>query len=283
MLTRKCGAGAWLLPLVFLVGCAMQAAKPNMVGLARESAAVEQVHIDPFRLLGVVETEAIKNGEYRAFDAKLPFDLAVEFQQYRVSWIGRAVDADGRIYPIQFVWTGCHSSGIGLRLTAIVEGLDKTAGVKAVLLSTLVDGAYTLDHGQKIESSEARQFQSDVAYQREFIRANGTSLETLPAVSGVRQMLGAFRHYGTLLVPPNTPDKVVRAMMEFNPAETIPQKYTRVASTTLVPSIEGMMISSAIDGLMTIASSCRGWHTGCAGTADYYFAVSQQCAARRNK
>lgn len=275
---------------VMLSGCAMQAAKPNMVNLTvshDSQVAAKPIHIDPIRLVGVVETQDIRNGTYGAFRAKLPSDLGLagEFQRNRVSWIGAAVEPSGREYPIQFVWTGCHPEG-GLRLVAIVEGARTfPVGTKAALFSTMVDQAFTLDTGRAFAGVDGNRLRSDPTYRREQILAQGTSIDRLPEISGVGDMLREFRRYrgGTLLVPPSTSMKDVDRLMRFNPMETYVQKHTGTAGASLVPNLSAMAFSSGVDAIVAAFTSCRGWHEGCRISQEYYLDTSMTCAVRQTE
>jgi len=273
---------------VALSGCAMQAAKPNVVSLAvshdSEVVVKQPIHIDPIRLVGVVETPNIRNGNYSAFRAKLPSDLGLkgEFHQDRVSWIGAAFDPSGREYPIQFVWTGCHPEG-GLRLMAIVEGARSfPSGTKAALFSTMVDRAFALDTGLELTGVDDDRLKGDPMYRRESILAQGTAIDSLPVVEGVGDMLRSFRRYrgGTLLVPPTTSMETVDRLMRFNPRETYSQKYTATAGVSIVPNVTAMVVSNGVDAVMAAFTSCRGWHEGCGVGNDAYLDATMSCTMK---
>lgn len=193
----KNGWFTMLLLAFALAGCAT----PNTIrltdGKGKTQTVVREVGIDPVMLTGLPWSEDLKQGNFLTLLGNFPQtpENWAEWDPLRIRYQAHAVGRDGREYTAHALFAGYIECAP--RLFVFVEGLkNPDADVKVIILSTLLDRAYTLE-GKQVEKFEAGPFQSDALYRKEMILRDGTALDTSRHIGGMEEAFANWSVYNT--------------------------------------------------------------------------------------
>ncbi len=223
----------WLI-VVFLALVLTGCATPNTIRLTdgKESKTViREVGIDPVMLTGLPWSDNLQQGNFVTVLGNFPPspESWAEWDPLRIRYQAHAIGADGREYVAHALFAGYIECVP--RLFVFVEGLQNPdTDVKVVILSTLLDRAYTLE-GKQIEKFDAGAFQSDASYRKEMILRGGTVLKTTRHIGGMEEAFGNWSVYNTksgLIATPLQPEQI-KFLAGINPQYSY---WEKVVGTT---------------------------------------------------
>lgn len=238
--------------VAILSGCATNrfVMKDAMLG---EKPSAAKVGIEPYQSLGLRETEAVRTGQTTIVQGRFSEMLFGEYFPGRIRWNVWGVDANGREYFGQALFSGIAYTG-EFQETIVMDGknLDNIA---VVVLATGLDFAYNL-LGEEIPL--AHRFPTDPAYRRKVILEKGTKIGDMKKITGFEQVTATWNKYripeGILLSPLSYND--VRTIAGINPQYSVSEKL--VATGQLSASLAWHPIYTAVEVGLSMFRASNG-------------------------
>lgn len=243
----------FLLVLVaILSGCATNRYVMKDTHLA-EKPGEANLLIEPHQSLGLLETEAVRTGQTTVVQGKFSEMLFGEYFPGRVRWNVWGVDANGREYFGQALFSGIAYTG-DFQETIVMDG-NISDSVSVVVLATGLDFAYNL-LGEEIPL--AHRFPTDRAYRQKVILEKGTKIGDMKKITGFEQVIAAWNKYripeGILLSPLSYND--VRTIAGINPQYSVSEKL--VATGQVSASIAWHPIYTAVEVGLSMFRASNG-------------------------
>ncbi len=158
--------------VAILSGCAANLKMQNIDSVSVNTNEIDML-IEPYESLGIMETEAVKNGDVTILHCIIPDILMGEYYPGRVKWSAWVVDTDGKEYYAQVLFAGVYYSG-ELRGVIVVDG--KPSGKAKILnLSTLVEYGYNLN-GKEYPINRQKFLHNTDNYRKEMVKKYGTEV-----------------------------------------------------------------------------------------------------------